>query len=57
MGVVQALHVVEERCPCLGVRPESRAIEQLALQGGEERFGDGIVVAIADRALVGQVGV
>jgi uncharacterized protein with ACT and thioredoxin-like domain len=46
MRVVEALNVVEDRGSRLTVRGERLAFEQFALQGGEERLGDGIVKAI-----------
>ena len=46
MRVVEALNVVEDRGSRLTVRGERLAFEQFALEGGEERLGDGIVKAI-----------
>src|SRR5712692_11577131 len=49
MGVVEPFDVLEDRCPRLGVGPKDGSIQQFALQGGEERLGDGIVKAIPAR--------
>jgi len=46
-GVVRALDAREERRPRLGVRAKDVPIRQLAVQGGEARFGDGAVGAVA----------
>src|SRR5579884_1131167 len=50
MGVVEALDVVEDGRSRLGACPEDVPLEQLTLQGGEPRFGDGVVKAIAATA-------
>jgi hypothetical protein len=51
--VVEALQVVEDRHPSLGLGAEPLAVQQLAFQGGKEAPGDGVVIAVADRALGG----
>jgi hypothetical protein len=48
--VVEALQVVEDRGARLGAGREPGVVQQLALQGGEEALGDGVIEAAADRA-------
>src|SRR5512137_965353 len=50
MGVVPALDVAEDGHPGLGVALEGLAVEQLALEAGEEALAEGVVVGIADGA-------
>src|SRR5579884_2620290 len=47
MSVVEALNVGEDRRAGLGVRAEGVTLQHLALQGGKEGFGDGVVIASA----------
>ena len=48
LAVGEDLEVLEERGAGLEVGPKGLPGEELALQGGEEAFGHGIVVAIAN---------
>jgi hypothetical protein len=50
MRVVPALDEVEDRDTGVGVRPEGTAIDEFALEGGEEAFTHRVVVAVAGRA-------
>ena len=50
MGVVPRLDEFEDGHAGLGRGLEPGAIQQLALQGGEEGLGHGVVIAIPDRA-------
>lgn len=45
--VVEALDEVEDLEPCLVAALEGPAIDQLALEGGEERLGDSVVEGVA----------
>src|SRR5918998_934312 len=49
-GVIEGLDEVEDGHPRLLAGPPTRAGDQLALEGGEERLGEGVVETIADRA-------
>src|SRR6266536_3014282 len=53
MRIVPALDELEDGELCLGLCPEAAAIEELALQGGEEAFSHRVVVAVAYRAARG----
>ena len=48
--IVEALDEVEDRDPCLALAAEADAIEQLALERGEEALTHCIVVAVAYRS-------
>jgi len=50
MSVVETLDEFEDGHPSLGLSAELIAIEQFALEGGEEAFGHGVVEAVADRS-------
>ena len=50
MGVVPRLGGLEDSDADVGLGTEPGAIEELALQGGEEGLGHGVVIAIPDRA-------
>jgi hypothetical protein len=49
-GVVEAFDVVEDGHLRLGLRAESRSIDELALEAGEEALAHCVVVRVADRA-------
>ena len=49
-AVVEALDVVEDREPRIGLGTERASVEQLTFEGGEEALAESVVVAIADRA-------
>ena len=49
-GVVEAFDIGKDRHPSLGLGSKRPAIEQLALERGEEALAHGVVEAIADRA-------
>ncbi len=49
-GVLPALDVLEDGCPCLGAGRRGAVVYPLLLQGGVERFADGVVITIADAA-------
>ena len=51
LAVVEDLDEVEDRRPQPGRGWPGVAVEQLALQGGEEALGDGVVQRVADSAL------
>jgi len=53
-GVVPALDELEDGHACLGLGLERLPFDQLALQGGEEAIGHGVVVAIPGRPGGGQ---
>ena len=53
-GVVPALDELEDGHACLGLGVERLPLDQLALQGGEEALGHGVVVAIPGRPGGGQ---
>jgi len=42
MRVVETLNEFKDGGPRLGMGPEDRAIQELTLKGGEERFSDGV---------------
>lgn len=48
--VVKALDEGEHRHPRLSLGAEAAAVEQLALEGGEEGLGHGVVIGVTDRA-------
>ncbi len=48
--IVEALDVAEDSHPCLGLRAEATASQQLAFEGREEALGHGVVVGVANRA-------
>ena len=48
MRVVPALDPLEQRHPGFGLAPEAPAIEQLALERGEEALGHRVIVSIAN---------
>lgn len=45
MGIVKALNECEDGSPGFDVGPEGVPIQDLALEGGEERLGDGVGLA------------
>jgi hypothetical protein len=47
--VVEALDEVEDGYASRGVGPEAVAIEQFALEGGEEALAHGVAIGVADR--------
>jgi len=49
MWVTPALDELEDSHACLGVVPETRTVDEFALECGEEAFGHGVIEAIADR--------
>src|SRR5262249_8759077 len=55
-GAVVPADVLDDRVPCGGLGRPGLQVEQLAFDGGEERFGQGVVPALAGAA-VGQHGV
>src|SRR5690349_13766878 len=48
--IVEALDEVKDRHPSLRLRPEAPAVDELALERGEERLAQRIVVGVAHRA-------
>jgi hypothetical protein len=50
LRIVEAFDVVEDGHPGLRMRAPLTTVDQLALERGEERFGHGVVEAVADGA-------